>query len=93
MAASHLAAYAELARVRMIGDLQSPDGSFFSVRINEVLGHNPSLRRVRNMTTPDAAHDGPPETPEPVYDQMIRRPESGPDPLVPEPLVTPKKGK
>jgi hypothetical protein len=41
------------------------------------------------VTTPD----NPPETPEPVYDQMIRRPESGPDPLVPEPLVTPKKGK
>jgi hypothetical protein len=47
-----------------------------------------------NMTTPGAAPDDPPETPEPVYDQMIRRPESGPDPLVPEPLATPKtKGK
>ena len=45
------------------------------------------------MTTPDTAPSDPPETPEPVYDQMIRRPESGPDPLVPEPLVTPKGGK
>ena len=44
------------------------------------------------MTTPDADPD-PPETPEPVYDQMIRRPESGPDPLVPEPLATPKTRK
>jgi hypothetical protein len=44
------------------------------------------------VTTPDTDTD-PPETPEPVYDQMIRRPESGSDPLVPEPLATPKGGK
>ena len=47
------------------------------------------------MSTPDADEDESPETPEPVYDKMIRRPESGPDPLVPESLATPKpkKGK
>jgi hypothetical protein len=42
------------------------------------------------MTTPDADTDESPEDPEPVYDAMIRRPESGPDPLVPEPLAVPK---
>lgn len=45
------------------------------------------------MTTPDTNADDPPEEPEPVYDAMIRRPESGPDPLVPEPLEVPETGK
>lgn len=44
-------------------------------------------------TTPDADADEAPETPEPVYDAMIRRPETGPDPLVPEPSATPKTAK
>lgn len=45
------------------------------------------------MATPDADTDEAPETPEPVYDAMIRRPETGPDPLVPEPSATPEAAK
>lgn len=45
------------------------------------------------MSTPDTDADEAPETPEPVYDAMIRRPEAGPDPLVPEPSETPKTAK
>jgi len=47
------------------------------------------------VTAPDTGEDETPEVPKPVYDAMIRRPESGPDPLVPEPLKTPetRKGK
>jgi hypothetical protein len=59
------------------------------------------------VTEPAAGDTGNPEdedpareetvedSPEPVYDAMIRRPESGPDPLGREPLTAPdpRKGK